>query len=431
VRTSFIDTDSLKRLASFIARRSREARIQQVAGSLTFTTVLALVPLLTVAFALFTAFPLFAQFQSSLQSFLADHLMPPQFNSQIFRYLDQFASKAKSLTTVGLFLLCVTGVVTMMTIEAAFNLIWRVPKSRPLAQRVLVYWSIITLGPVLFGVSLSVSSYLISSSMLFSGSKGVSNALEWALTGASIPLTAIAFTLMYVYMPNCKVQWRDAAAGGLVAAIGFETAKRVFGLYIRHMPNYTIVYGAFAAIPIFLIWVYMSWFITLIGAMLASALPAIRIGQFHRPKFPGSDLLDALDLLALLNQARDQGSPGYRMLELARMARRDVETTTRLLTVLEEREWIAKLDPDQHSERWVLIANPRAIDLLAVFNAFVINRKELEYQVTLSTTPFDGDALLAALDARRLDVSLAEVLGGPRLRRVDEEESEQGLLGTA
>jgi membrane protein len=429
VRTTLIDTDSLKRLASFIARRSREARIQQVAGSLTFTTVLALVPLLTVAFALFTAFPLFAQFQNSLQSFLADHLMPPQFNSQIFKYLDQFASKAKSLTTVGLFLLCVTGVVTMMTIEAAFNLIWRVPRSRPLAQRVLVYWSIITLGPVLFGVSLSVSSYLISRSMVFSGSSGVSGALDWALTGAAVPLTAFAFTLMYVYMPNCKVEWRDAAVGGLVAAIGFETAKRVFGLYIRHMPNYTIVYGAFAAVPIFLVWVYLSWFITLVGAMLTSALPAIRIGQFHRPRFPGSDLLDALDLLALLNQAREEGSPGYRLLELARMARRDLETTTRLLGVLEDRGWIAKLDPFQHSERWVLIANPLKIDLLAVFNAFVINRRELEYQVTLSTTPFDGEALLAALDARRLDVSLAEVLGDPR--RSGAVEAEDGLLGTA
>jgi membrane protein len=426
---TLIDTDSLKRLASFIARRSREARIQQVAGSLTFTTVLALVPLLTVAFALFTAFPLFAQFQTSLQSFLADHLMPPQFNSQIFKYLDQFASKAKSLTTVGLFLLCVTGVVTMMTIEGAFNLIWRVPKSRPLAQRVLVYWSIITLGPVLFGVSLSVSSYLISRSMIFSGTGGVPAALEWALTGAAVPLTAFAFTLMYIYMPNCKVQWRDAAVGGLVAAVGFETAKRVFGLYIRHMPNYTIVYGAFAAVPIFLVWVYLSWFITLVGAMLASALPAIRTGQFHRPRFPGSDLLDALDLLAVLNQAREQGSPGYRLLELARIARRDVETTTRLIGVLEDYGWVAKLDPFQHSERWVLIANPRNIDLLAVFNAFVINRRELEYQVTLPSSPFDGEALLAAIDARRFDVSLAEVLGGPRWSTAGE--TDDVVMGTA
>ncbi|CAB3794381.1 YihY family inner membrane protein [Pararobbsia alpina] len=428
MRTTLTDTDSLKRLASFVARRSREARIQQVAGSLTFTTVLALVPLLTVAFALFTAFPMFAQFQNSLQSFLADHLMPPQFNNQIFRYLDMFASKAKSLTTVGLFLLCVTGVVTLMTIEAAFNLIWRVPKSRPLAQRVLVYWSIITLGPLLFGVSLSASSYVISRSMVFSGS-GVPAALDWAVTAAAVPLTAFAFTLMYVYMPNCKVEWRDAAVGGLVAAIGFETAKRVFGLYIRHMPNYTVVYGAFAAVPIFLFWVYLSWFVTLVGAMLASALPAIRIGQFHRPRFPGSDLLDALDLLALLNQAREEGMPGYRLLELSRLARRDLETTTRLLGVLEEHGWIAKLDPFQHSERWILIVNPRRIDLLAVFNAFVINRKELEYQVTLSTTMFEGDVLLSALDARRLDVSLAEVLGG--LHGTATDEAEDVVLGTA
>ena len=429
MRNTLMNPDALRRLAGFIARRSREARIQQVAGSLTFTTVLALVPLATVAFALFTAFPLFAQFQSSLQSFLADHLMPAQFNSQIFRYLDQFASKAKSLTTAGLFLLCVTGVMTMMTIEAAFNLIWRVPKSRPLAQRVLVYWSIITLGPVLFGVSLSVSSYLISRSMVISGSRGVSDAVDWALTGASMPLTAIAFTIMYVYMPNCKVQWRDAVVGGIVAAVGFETAKRVFGLYIRHMPNYTIVYGAFAAIPIFLIWVYLSWFITLVGAMIASALPAIRMGQFHRSRFPGSDLLDALNLLALLNQAREEGQPGYRMLDLARLARRDVESTTRLVTVLESHEWIVRLDPDLYSERWVLLANPRNVDLRAVFHAFVLDRDELEYQVRLPNSPFDGDALLAAIDARRLEVSLAEVLGALKHESVDVEE--QTVLGTA
>ena len=429
MRTTLMNPDSLRRLAGFISRRSREARIQQVAGSLTFTTVLALVPLATVAFALFTAFPLFAQFQSSLQSFLADHLMPPQVNSQIFRYLDQFASKAKGLTTAGLFLLCVTGVMTMMTIEAAFNLIWRVPKSRPLAQRVLVYWSIITLGPVLFGVSLSVSSYLISRSMWISGSRGVSDAVDWALTGASLPLTAVAFTIMYVYMPNCKVQWRDAAGGGVVAAIAFETAKRVFGIYIRHMPNYTVVYGAFAAIPIFLIWVYLSWFITLVGAMIASALPAIRIGQFHRSRFPGSDLLDALNLLALFNQAREEGKPGYRVLDLARMARRDIETTTRLLVVLESHEWIAKLDPDTHAERWVLLANPRNVDLRAVFQAFVLDRAELEYQATLPGSPFDAEALLAAIDARRLEVSLAEVLGAHKREAVGV--ADDSVLGTA
>ena len=142
---------TLKRLTRFAAKRIGEDRIAQVAGSLTFTTMLAIVPLATVAFALFTAFPIFAQFQASLQMFLAQHLMPDQINNQIFKYLNQFASKAKGLTTAGMIILFVTSVMTMMTVESALNSIWRVVKPRPFAQRVLVYWAIITLGPLLIG----------------------------------------------------------------------------------------------------------------------------------------------------------------------------------------------------------------------------------------------------------------------------------------
>jgi membrane protein len=165
------DLDTLKRLAQFAAQRSSEDRIPQVAGSLTFTTMLSLVPLATVAFALFTAFPIFASFQMSLQIFLADHLMPAQLNSQIFNYLNQFASKAKGLTTIGMIFLFVTAVMTMMTVESAFNVIWRVRKARPIAQRILVYWAIITLGPILIGVSLSISSYLFTQSMTFTAAQ--------------------------------------------------------------------------------------------------------------------------------------------------------------------------------------------------------------------------------------------------------------------
>ena len=281
------DLDTLKRLAQFAAQRSSEDRIPQVAGSLTFTTMLSLVPLATVAFALFTAFPIFASFQMSLQIFLADHLMPAQLNSQIFNYLNQFASKAKGLTTIGMIFLFVTAVMTMMTVESAFNVIWRVRKARPIAQRILVYWAIITLGPILIGVSLSISSYLFTQSMAFTAAQHIPPVIEWALTGAALPLTALAFTMLYVYLPNCRVEWRDAVIGGVTAAIAFELAKRGFGYYVRRIPTYTAVYGAFAAVPLFLLWMYLCWFITLAGAMIASALPAIRIGQFHRPDFRG------------------------------------------------------------------------------------------------------------------------------------------------
>ncbi|WP_116135591.1 YihY family inner membrane protein [Trinickia diaoshuihuensis] len=402
------ELDTLKRLASFAAKRSREDRIAQVAGSLTFTTMLAIVPLATVAFALFTAFPIFAQFQASLQTFLAQHLMPDQINSQIFKYLNQFASKAKGLTTAGMIVLFVTSVMTMMTVESAFNVIWRVAKPRPLAQRVLVYWAIVTLGPLLIGVSLSISSYVFARSSVLSGGY-VPSLLEWALTGAALPLTALAFTLLYVYLPNCAVQWRDAALGGLLAAVAFEFAKRGFGFYVRRMPTYTAVYGAFALVPMFLIWVYLCWFIALAGATLVSAMPAIRAGQFHRRRYAGSDLLDALELLVRLDEAREAGQPGRTPMELARMLRCDIDTVTRLLGKLARREWVTRLADDAQL-RFVLIANPTQITVGRLFDMFVIDRAELEYQLRLDSTRVDTALLLDALHNPKLDLTIATLV---------------------
>ncbi|MFM0037815.1 YihY family inner membrane protein [Paraburkholderia strydomiana] len=403
------DLDTLKRLARFAAQRIGEDRIPQVAGSLTFTAMLALVPLATVAFALFTAFPIFSSFQDSLQLFLADHLMPAQLNSQIFKYLNQFASKAKGLTTIGMILLFLTAVMTMMTVESAFNVIWRVRKARPIAQRILVYWAIITLGPILIGVSLSISSYLFTQSMTFSAAQRITPLIEWALAGAALPLTALAFTILYVYLPNCRVEWRDAVIGGVTAAIAFELAKRGFGYYVRRIPTYTAVYGAFAAVPLFLLWMYLCWFITLAGAMIASALPAIRIGQFHRPTFDGSNLFDSLELLARLSEARDAGGRGYTVPELARMLRRDMDITLYLLQRLEEIDWIARLEDDA-GPHFLLLANPAQVTVERLFDMFVIDRAELAYQLDLESTRVDGATLLASLDNDKLKVTLAALL---------------------
>jgi membrane protein len=419
-----IDLDTAKRLAGFVARRTGEDRVAQVAGSLTFTTVLSLVPLATVAFALFTAFPIFGSFQMSLQDFLAAHLMPSQINSQIFKYLNQFASKAKGLTTVGMIILFVTSVMTMMTVESAFNVIWRVRKSRPLAQRVLVYWAIITLGPILFGVSLSMSSYLFAHSVAFAGSHNLlPPVIEWALASATLPFTVLAFTMLYVFLPNCRVEWRDAAIGGLIAAIAFELAKRGFGYYVRSIPTYTAVYGAFAALPVFLLWVYLCWMITLIGAMVASAVPAIRTGQFHRADFPGSDLLDALELLARLAEARDKGTPGYTGLELARMLRCDMDTSMRLVRKLDSLEWVARLE-NLRVPRYVLIANPQQITVASLFEQFVIDREELDYQLRLDSTRVDRDSLMNALDNEKLGITLGSLLAARAALRNEARQAE-------
>ncbi|KND59294.1 Ribonuclease BN [Candidatus Burkholderia verschuerenii] len=405
-----IDLAAIRRLAGFVGQRFGEDRVAQVAGSLTFTSVLSIVPLATVAFALFTAFPIFGSFQASLQDFLSVHLMPPQINDQIFKYLNQFAAKAKGLTTVGMIILFVTAVMTMMTVESAFNVIWRVKKARPIAQRVLVYWAIITLGPMLFGVSLSISSYLFARSVAFAGSHNLLPPMaEWFLTGVSLPITAFGFTMIYVYMPNCKVEWRDALVGGLVAAVAFELCKRGFGFYIRRIPTYTAVYGAFAAAPVFLLWVYLCWIIALIGAMVTSALPAIRIGQYHRRAFPGSDLLDTLEILARLVESREAGRAGYTALELSKMARCDMDTSTRLIARLDTLGWIGRLE-DARMPRYVLIANPNQVTVNMLFDQFVIDRAELEYQLRLDAAHVDCAALMGALDNEKLNITLGSLI---------------------
>ncbi|WP_436022935.1 YihY family inner membrane protein [Trinickia sp. LjRoot230] len=412
------DLDTVKRLARFAAKRSGEDRIAHVAGSLTFTTMLAIVPLATVAFALFTAFPIFSTFQASLQTFLAEHLMPDQINSQIFRYLNEFASKAKGLTTAGMIVLFVTSVMTMMTVEAAFNLIWRVPKPRPFAQRVLVYWAIITLGPLLIGVSLSITSHLFTQTSPLMGGY-VSPLFEWALTGAALPLTTLAFTMLYVYLPNCTVQWRDAVVGGLCAAVAFEFAKRGFGYYVRRIPTYTAVYGAFATVPMFLLWVYLSWFISLAGATIASALPAIRAGQFHRRAYAGGDLLDALEMLARLSEVRESGKTGQTVMELSRSLRCDLDTASRIVGKLSRDGWVARLHDDGERDgmpRYALVANPAHITVARLFEAFVIDRTELEYQLRLESTRVDADALLSSLNNDRLEISLATLLAARHAR---------------
>ncbi|MCO8649964.1 YihY family inner membrane protein, partial [Burkholderia multivorans] len=239
--------------------------------------------------------------------------------------------------------------------------------------------------------------------------------VEWLLTLASLPLTVLAFTLLYVYLPNCTVAWRDAVIGGLFAAVAFELAKRGFGYYVRRIPTYTAVYGAFAALPVFLLWMYLSWFIALLGAMVTSALPAIRIGQFHRVDYPGSDLLDALELLARLAEARAAGKPGRSAVRLATMLRCDMQTAQRLLTLLEEREWVARLEGGEGSPRYILLANPERLTLAQLFDVLVIDRVELTYQLQRRRSHIDGGALLAVLSSERFDVTLASLIATHRL----------------
>ncbi|MES2101699.1 MAG: YihY family inner membrane protein [Pseudomonadota bacterium] len=335
--------------------RFREDRLGLTASSLTFTTLISLVPLLTVMLAVFSAFPMFASFQDSLQKYFLQTLVPPDIASQVLKALNQFASKAKGVGSIGLVLLFLAALALMLTIDRTLNAIWRVRAPRPIAQRVLVYWAAATLGPLLLGVSLSLTSYALSAS------QGLVGVLPG---GVSLLLVALEFLLLvatlaglFHYVPNTHVRWRHAIAGGAFSALGFELAKKLLSWYLQTVPTYTVIYGALAAVPIFLIWIYLAWVIVLLGAVVAAYAPSLQMRVKRWPDGPGARLQLALAVLRELAQARANGERGLSAGQLGEALRTDPLQTEPILETLQRFDWVGRLD-ESHDPRFVLLCDP-------------------------------------------------------------------------
>lgn len=376
----------MRDLLLFAMRRLREERLPQVAGSLTFTMVLALVPLLTIAFAIFTTFPLFHAFRDALESYLLRNLMPPGMASTILNYLNQFARQATKLSAVGAVALILTAVAMIGTVDRTLNRIWRVRSDRPYVQRILMYWAVITLGPLLIGVSFSLTGYL------FTATNGVVKRIpffgELAYGLLSLGISCGAFTLLYMVVPNRLVRGADAACGGLFAALAFEVTKRLFALFIGRFPTYTVLYGTLAAMPLFLVWVYLCWLITLIGAVIAAALPVVRHERWWHQPAPGSVFIDALALLDVLYQARFNAFAAVDANTLRLRTRIGFDETEQLLQQMLDAGWVARLREeaparlplgrrrDQGLDRWTLLANPAQLRLADVYRLFAFTADE-------------------------------------------------------
>jgi membrane protein len=324
-----------------LRQRFREDQLGLTASSLTFTTMLSLVPLLTVALAVFTAFPMFAKFQIVLQQWLIQSLIPDNIARQVLGYLSQFASKASKLGWVGLLFVLSTALTLILTIDRTLNTIWRVKKQRSLTQRVLVYWGVLSLGPLLLGGSLTVTSYLltVSSSVVGDGGGG----LRLVLNTLELALVALGMAGLYRYVPHTEVKWTHAWAGGVFVAVGIELAKKLLGLYLASVPTYSAVYGAFATFPILLLWVYVVWVIVLLGAVLASYLPSLLAGVARRGGTPGWQFQLALEVLQTLNVQAIKKHPGLPRDALA--GRLQVEQTQLepVLEVLLALDWVGQL----------------------------------------------------------------------------------------
>ncbi len=249
-------------------RRLSDGRYFRVASALAFSTLLALVPLLTVAFSTLSLFPVFDQWSGAIEAFLYRNFVP-QLGDQVQVYLHEFSANAGGLTVWGLIFLIISTLFLLATIEDSFNDIWQVHEGRPLVQRLLVYWAMLTLGPILISISLSVSSYLFSLSVV-SDQAVLVGIKSHLLSSLPFVLELMAFVFFYSVVPYCDVQFRHALVGGIVATILFELAKMAFGLYLINFNSYQRIYGAIAILPVFFIWIYLSWLVVLIGAYVAA-----------------------------------------------------------------------------------------------------------------------------------------------------------------
>ena len=352
-----------------LRERFREDHLGLTASSLTFTTLIALVPLVTVMLAVFSAFPMFAGFQLALEKYFLQSLVPDGIAKPVMTALTQFAAKATRLGTVGLVVLGATALAMMLTIDRALNAIWRVRRPRSMARRVLIYWAALTLGPLVLGISLSLTGSAITANKGLFGV--VPGGLALILNTIEFLLLAGGMAALYRHVPNTEVRWRHALTGGVFVAAGIELAKRCLAWYVASMPTYSAVYGAFATLPILLLWIYVGWVIVLCGAVIAAYAPSLSMRVTRLPATPGHRFTLALSLIAHLAQAQRNGQRGSTPSEVSAALAADPLQIESAFESLQALDWAGRLD-EEPGQRMVLLVEPATTPVRALADALLL-----------------------------------------------------------
>jgi len=250
-------------------RRAVQVRLPQVAASLTLTTALSIAPLVAVSLAVFKYFPIFRPLELAIDQHLLKSLLPADIARAVLKYLHQFAANASSLTMVGALCVLAAAVMMLVTVEGALNQMWDVRKARPLPRRVGLYLLMLAVGPVLVGASLWMTANLLGASGLM---HNVPSPLAFALDLGPVALCSVGLAILFRLLPNAEVRWRDAIVGGVLGSIALELGKRGFATYLVQGPIYRSLYGAFATLPVFLLWLYFSYLVTLCAALFTAHL---------------------------------------------------------------------------------------------------------------------------------------------------------------
>jgi membrane protein len=305
---------------------------------------------------------------------LIESLVPESIARQVLSYLTQFSLKASRLGTAGLVAVLLSAVFLMVTIERTLGQIWRLQRQRPLPQRVLLYWSAITLGPLLLGSSLAATSFVVTAS------RDVVNVLpgstRWLLDGFEFLMLTACVSGLYFYVPYTRVRWRHAITAGFLVAGSLEVAKKLMAFYLLQVPTYSLVYGAFAAVPILLVWIYVTWLLVLLGAVLASSLPELGRPVWRKPEGAGWSFRLALEVLAELNAAKVTERRGRSVDELAALLRVETDELRQVLAVLQSLDWVGRLSEqnDLGQARLVLLVDPEMASVAPLADRLLVLR---------------------------------------------------------
>lgn len=368
--------------AWFVIRRFSEERVPQAAASMTFTTLLALVPVLTVMVAVASIFPVFDRWSDSFVSFVNQTIVP-QGADMVFDYIDAFRDQANRLTAIGSVMLVVTSLMLIRTIDNAFNRIWRVNTQRPWMMQFLVYWALLTFGPLSLGVGISFMVGSVQDSVLSSGAQQWADALK---TAARLAFMTLLLWGLYRFVPNRFVPARQAFVGALITAFCLETTRFLFTWYMGNFDGYRSIYGAFAAVPFFLLWLNLLWTLVLGGAVLTSSLSywqgeAFRRGFDSRGRFD-----DVLKILLLLDAAQKEGRT-LSVQEFRRHINMGYDELGELLEKLARYGYIYS-----GRQGWVLKTGADSIELSELFKLFVyrplpVERDHVNQAVDAVMTP--------------------------------------------
>lgn len=365
--------------AHTLRQRFRDDRLGQTAGSLTFTTTIALVPMITVALAVLTIFPMFADFQTVLQKRLIESLVPENISRQVLGYLTLFANKASRLGAAGVAVLLLSALTLVFTIDRTLNAIWRVRKRRPLAHSMLLYWTAITLGPLLMGASLVMMSQFVAASR--GAVPDLVGNLRWVFSVLEFLLLSWAVSALYRFVPYTQVRWSHALVGGVWVAAATEVARKVLAYYFGQMPTYSVVYGAFATVPILLVWIYLAWSIVLIGAVLVANLPSLLAGISRDGRSVGWRFQLALEVLQRLQVARTTDAHGASLSTLCEDLALDPLQLEDVLATLVDLDWIARLSESVDARqthlqeaRYVMLADPHRTPLAPLMERLLLVR---------------------------------------------------------